>query len=94
MVCFFVVCVFVCLCGVVILNVFVCFVCQLLCDAAHFVFLLTCSVLVFVCVCVCFFMCLCAFVIYCVVSHFLVLFVLVCFCVFLCVLNVFCVLRL
>ena len=30
----FVVCVFVCLCGVVLLNVFVCFVCELLCGDA------------------------------------------------------------
>ena len=61
---FFVVCVFVCLCGVVLLNVFVCFVCELLCDAVLFYFLCTCSVLVFVCVCYCFLLCLCAFVLF------------------------------
>ena len=57
-----------CLCGAVILKVFVNFVRELLCDDVYFVFLCTCSVLVFVCVCPCCLMCLCAFVIYCVMS--------------------------
>ena len=52
-------CVFVCLCGAVILKVFVCFVCELLCDDVYFVFVCTCSVLVFVCVCVLVVACVC-----------------------------------
>ena len=43
-------CVFVCLCGFVHLNVFVCFACGLLCGGVYFVIFFSCVMLCGVCV--------------------------------------------